>query len=65
MSINPGDPLAEETMLIQEPEYLILFGGNSSGQAAKIAQEFLSRPEISARNLSNDERMYQDLAVQK
>jgi hypothetical protein len=42
MSVNPGDPLAEQTMLIQEAESFILIGGNSSGQAAKIAQEFLS-----------------------
>jgi hypothetical protein len=26
MSVNPGDPLAEQTMLIQEPENFILFG---------------------------------------
>ncbi len=65
MSVNPGDSLAEQTMLIQKAENFVLIGGSGAGQAAKIIQEFLSRPDISARDFSNHERMYQDLAVQK
>jgi hypothetical protein len=65
MSVNPSDSLAEHTMLIQEAENFILIGGDSSWQAAKIAQEFLSRSEISARDFSNYERMYEYLAIHK
>jgi hypothetical protein len=58
MSVDPGDSLAEQTMLIQEAENFILLGGNSNRQAAKIAQEFLSGSDISARDFSDYERMY-------
>ena len=65
MRINPGDSFSEQPVLLQEAKNLVVIGRGGRRQALKIVQNLGPRSEIAAGDLSDDERVNQNMSIQE